>query len=105
PLRGVRGPLQRRVVSVPRLVRSPQPSQQLRANRVIEVVVLERELLHHSQRRLRSLHLGQRDRAVERDDRRRRDGQQLVVQRENLRPVGQLEQRRGGVHGVDGRLQ
>ena len=45
--------------------------------------------------------LGHRDRPVERDHRARRDGQQLVVQRQDLGPVGGGRDGRVAVHGVD----
>ena len=51
------------------------------------------------------MYLGHRDTAVERHDRRRRDHRELVIQREDLPPVGAAGRRRVGVHGADRRLQ
>src|SRR5215217_6977492 len=69
------------------------------------VVALELELVDQLERGSGPLDLADRDRAVEGYDRRRGKREQLVVQGEDLRPVGVLESRGVGVDGVDSRLE
>jgi hypothetical protein len=78
--------------------------EELRARRVEQVVRVEVERVDDRERRLRAFELRERNRAVERDDRVRGDSEQLVVQLEDLTPVGLRGGRGVAVHGVDGRL-
>jgi hypothetical protein len=80
---------------------SAQAAQQVGADRVEQVVPAEIEAVHDGEGGGRALDLGHRDRAVERDHRARRDGQQLVVQRQDLIPVGGGRDGRVAVHGAD----
>src|SRR5918995_991785 len=50
---------------------------------------------------VRAVKLGDRDRAVEGDDRRGIEADELVVEGDDLRPVGVACFAGGGVHGVD----
>ena len=71
------------------LGRPAQPAQQVGAHGVqIAVAAAGPAPPTRSQRHGRAGHLGHRDRPVQRHDRRRRHRQQLVVERDDLRPVG-----------------
>ena len=78
----------RRVILRPRLGAAAQPSQEVGSGGVPRVISGEGERVDDRQRDIWAIELGDRDRPVERDDRGRRDGEQLVVQRDDLRPVG-----------------
>src|ERR1700712_5062976 len=80
---------------------SAQAAQEIRADGVPGVVARERQWVDQREGDLRAVQLGDRDRAVECDDRRRVEPGQLVVQGDHLRPV--CVQRGGGVcmDGVD----
>jgi len=66
---------------------------------------LSAKLVHQSQRSSGALHLADGDGAVEGHDRRGGDRKQLVVEGDDLRPVGLLDCRGVRVHGVDGGLE
>ncbi len=72
---------------------------------VEEVVPAEVEGVHRRQRGGRTVHLGQRHRPVEGDDGRRRERLQLVVQLQDLLPVGVDGGRGVAVDGADGGLE
>ena len=63
----------------------PSRAEQVGADGVEQVVAVERQAVDERERRRRPLDLGDRDRAVERDDRRRREREQLVVELHDLR--------------------
>ena len=69
------------------------------------VVVVQRETIHDVERVRGAVYLCQRHCTVEGDDLRRRERVQLIVQREDLAPVGVGRIARVAVDGVDGRLQ
>ncbi len=69
-----------------------------------QVVAVQVQPVDQVQRRRRAVHLGHRDRPVQRRHRARGHGQQLVVQRDDLGPVGGRGVRRVAVHRVDGCL-
>ena len=62
------------------------------------VIAVEVQLFDDRQRRREAVELGDRDRAIERDDRCRHVREKLVVQRNDLRPLGA---RCGGGISVD----
>ena len=64
-----------------RLGAAAEPAQQVGADGVEEVVAVEVELVDERERGLRPVDLGDRDGAVERDDRARREREELVVER------------------------
>ena len=98
----VRRELVRAVVRVACLVDATEPRQQLAARRVIQVIVVEARGLRWPRARARARATSAtRDGTVEPDDRRRRDGEQLVVEREHLPPVGVGRGRGVAVHRVD----
>ncbi len=97
----VLGGVDRGVVGVLRLSASTEPAQQVGAGGVPRVVLGERQPVDQREGDLRAVQLGDGDRAVEGDDRRRVEPGQLVVQRDHLRPVRVGRGRRVGVHGVD----
>jgi len=68
---------------------------------VERVVVVEVQLVHQSERCSRALHLTDGDGAVEGHHRRGGDREQLVVQGDDLRPVGLLDRRSICIDGVD----
>jgi len=68
---------------------------------VEQVVASEGEAVHEGERRIRSLDFGHGDGAIERHDRTRRAGQQLVVQLEDLPPVRGARLGRIAMHGID----
>ena len=80
------------------LIVAPEPPQQVCPGRVEQVVLVKVESVEDGQRRPGPSDLGQGDGPVHGDDGRWRHRQQLVVQGEDLAPVGRLD--RGGV-GVD----
>src|SRR5829696_4347319 len=83
-----------------------QPPKQIGSGGVEQVVVVQiLQPLHQRQRRGRVLQLTDGDGAVEGHHRGGGDHQQLVVQGDDLRPVGLLDRRGVRVHGVDGRLE
>ncbi len=78
--------------------------EQVGADGVEHVISVELELVDEDERCFRSLDLGYGDRAVERDDRSRREGQKLVVEPQDLAPVRGRRGRRVAVDCVDRRL-
>ncbi len=78
----------RSLVGERRLGGAAQTSQQVGADGMEQVVAVEVEAVDEGERRIRSFDLGHRDRPVERDDRGRGERQQLVVQLQDLPPVG-----------------
>src|SRR5438105_4433943 len=95
----------RRVVCRHCLIGTTKAAKQVGVDDMEHGILVELELLDDRQRRVGSLDLGHRDRPVDRDDRRRREQLQLVVEREDLSPVRFLGGRRVAVHGVDRRLE
>src|SRR5205823_6183022 len=87
------------------LVVSAQPAKQVGSRGVERVVVVQVQLVHQSKRRSGALHLADGDGAVEGYDRRGGDRKQLVVEGDDLRPVGLLDCRSVRMHGVDGGLE
>ena len=81
-----------------------QASKKVRADGVEQVVCAEVEAVDEGERCIRSLDLGHRHRAVEGHDRAQGERQQLVVQLQDLPPVGGGGGRRVAVDGVDRRL-
>lgn len=69
-----------------------------------DVVPAEINAVHDGERGGRILDFGHGDGTVERDHRARRDHHELVVQLQNLSPVGSRRHRRITVHGADRRL-
>jgi hypothetical protein len=65
------------------------------------VVALQLQVFHEHQRSSGTVHLGHGDRPVERHDRSRRERAELVVQLEDLAPVGVRRGRGVAVDGVD----
>src|SRR5262249_51642244 len=61
--------------------------QQIRARRVKQVVLLQVQLVNQRERHRGTVDFADRHRAIECYDWRRRDGEQLVVQGHNLRPI------------------
>ena len=83
-----------------------QPSaQQVGAGRMVGVVAgqLALEAVHGRQCHLGAVKLGDRDGPVEGDDRRLVKAGELVVEGNDLRPVGVAHLAGGGMHGVDRR--
>ena len=81
------------VVRLLRLDGPAEPAEHVGACDVPRVVARQRQSVDQAEADLRTVQLCNCDRAVEGDDRRRVESDQLVVQRDNLRPVGV---RRGG---------
>jgi hypothetical protein len=69
------------------------------------VVGVQLQLVHQRQRGGGALHLPDGDGAVEGHDRRGGDREQLVVQSDDLRPVGHLDRGSVRMHRVDGCLE
>ena len=92
------------VVGVGGLGRPVQAAQQVRPGGVERVVAVEIEAVDQRERYVRAVDLAHRDGSVQRDDWRRRDGEKLVVERDDLRPVGRLDRVGVGVHRIYGRL-
>ena len=96
PLGGIGDGGDRRVVGLRRVGIAAEPAQQVRPDRMEEVVVAQVEGVDKLQRRSGTVDVGHRDRPVERDDRGRREGNQLVVELDNLAsvPCSRLSARR-----------
>src|SRR4029077_19233068 len=71
---------------------------------VVQVVALEIEAIQNFQRRLGTFDLGDRDGAVQRHDCARRHRQELIIELQDLPPVGGGGDRRVAVDGIDRRL-
>ena len=84
-----------------RLVVAVEANEQLGAGGVEQVIGVEVEGVDDGERRRRTFDLGEGDRAVERDDGVRGDREELVVELENLAPVGCGCGRGVAVDGVD----
>ena len=69
------------------------------------MVVVQVQLVHQRQRGSRAADLADGDGPVEGHDRGGGDGEQPVVQGDDLGPVGLLDGPSIGMHGVDGRLE
>jgi hypothetical protein len=85
-----------------------EAAQQVGSGRVEQVVAVQArktQVVHRGQACRRAADLGQRDGAVERDDRRRRQRVQLVVERRDGAPVGAVKGGGEGVDRVDGGLE
>jgi len=89
------------VVRGPRLLAPAQPAQQLGAGGVERVVPLQRQTVNLCQRDLRAVELGDRDQPFEPHDRRGVEADQLIVERDDLRPVGVTDIAGAGVDRVD----
>src|SRR3954449_1171557 len=77
-----------------------EPAEQVGAGGVPRVVARERQPVDRGEGDLRAVQLRDRDRAVECDDRRRVEPGQLVVERDDLRPVRVRRRGRVRVYGV-----
>ena len=64
-----------------------QAPEQVGTDRVEQVIAIEIEAVDERERRMRSVDFGHGDRAVQRDDRARRDRHELVVELQDLPPV------------------
>ena len=84
---------------------SAQPLQQVGSCGVVWVVVVEVQLVHQGQRSRRALHFSDSDGAVEGHDGSGGDGKQLVLQGDDLGPVGLLDGPSICMDSVDGRLE
>src|SRR5258707_3520929 len=104
-LGGVARQLDGFVVRRARLLTAAQPAQQVGAGRMVGVISgqLVLETVDGRQRHFRAVKLGDRDGPVEGDDRRGVEVDELVVEGEDLGPVGVAYVAGGGVHGVDRR--
>ena len=71
-----------------------EPAEQISSRGVVRVVAVQLKRVHDRERGGRAVDLADRDGAVEGHDRGRSDREQLVVEGDDLRPVGLLE--RGG---------
>src|SRR5919108_1090578 len=100
----VLGPGDRRRVRLVRVGGAAQAPQEVGADRMEQVIAVEVEVVDERQRRIRSLDLRHGDRPVESYYRARGDREELVVEREDLPPVGVGCRRRVAVDGVDRRL-
>src|SRR5207302_424136 len=78
--------------------------QQIGADRVEQVVAGEVEIVDQRQRGCGAVDLGDRDRAVQRNDRTGGQCGELVVELQDLPPVRRGSGGGVGVHGVDRRL-
>jgi hypothetical protein len=81
-----------------------EAAQQVGAGRVEQVVAVQprrTQVVHRRQARRRAADLGQRDGAVERDDRRGRERVELVVERQDGGPVGAVIGEGEGMDRVD----
>src|SRR5712691_1271694 len=87
------------------VARSAEPPKQIGSGGVEGLVVVQVQFVDQSERRRGALNLADRDGSVEGNDRRGGDGKQLVVQGDDLRPVGLFECGSVRVHGVDGGLE
>src|SRR6266516_3610552 len=84
---------------------STQPTKQIRSRGVERVIVVQVQLVHQRQRSRGASQLANGDGAVKGYDRRGGEREQLVVQGDDLRPVGLLECRGVRMHGVDRGLE
>jgi hypothetical protein len=103
----VLGACDRGLVRQCRLGVAAEASEQIGADGVEQVVAAEItavEPFHEGERRIRSLDLGHRDRAVEGYDRARGEDEELVVQLQDLPPVCGGRSWGVAVDGVDRRL-
>src|SRR5947209_14590187 len=80
---------------------SAQPPKEIGSRGVEGVVVVQPQFVHQSKRGIRALQLADGDSAVEGHNRRGGDRKQLVIESDDLRPVGLLERRRVCMHSVD----
>ena len=107
PLGAVVGARDRVLVGTRGLGKTAQAPEQIGADGVEHMRVAQRltvETVDDRQRRRRSRGLGDRDGAVEGDDRAGRAREQLIVKLQDLRPVGGGGDGRVAVDGVDRRL-
>src|SRR5919201_950629 len=88
-------------------IHAPEPAQHRPAGRVQQVVALQlrRDRIERRERGAGALDLSDCDRAIQRDYWRRQDRKQLIVEGDDLAPVGGLDRLRGGVNGLDRGLQ
>ncbi len=102
-LSGVASEVNRLLIGCACLLIAPQPTQQVGARGVISVVAGQRLLksVDSSQRHLRTFELGDGYGPVEDDDRRGVDTDQLVVEGDDLGPVGIAYVAGEGMHRVD----
>src|ERR1700722_16834919 len=102
-LAGVARQLDGLVVRRARLLTAAQPAQQVGAGAMVGVIAgqLVLQTVDDRQRPLRAVELGDRDGPVEGDDRRGIDADELVVEGDDLGPVGVAYVTGGGVHGTD----
>ena len=91
------------VVRCARLLAAAQPAQQVGAGRMVGVIAgqLVLKTVDGRECHLRAVKLGDRDGPVEGDDRRGIEADELVVEGDDLRPVGVPCVAGGGVHGAD----
>ena len=96
----------RRGIGAGRLVAATEAAQQVGPRGVEQVIARRGRRPGRRPRRGRppDRRLGDGHGPVEGDDRRRRDGEELVVEGDDLAPVGVRRRRRVAVHGVDRRL-
>src|SRR5438128_943987 len=87
------------------LASSVEPPEQIGSGGVEGLVVVQVQFVDQSERCRGAVNLADRDGSVVGNDRRRGDRKQLVVQGDDLRPVGLFECGSVRVHGVDGGLQ
>ena len=102
PLRAVGGARDGRLVGGRGLLPPAEPAQQVGAGRVEQVVAVEAQLVDQRRARRRGRRTSATATApVERHDGGRARPRQLVVEREDLAPVGVPRRRGVAVHGVD----
>jgi hypothetical protein len=99
--RGVVTARDRRIVRTSGFVGAPESAKQIGANGVEQVVAIKAQRIDERQRGAGTLDFGDRDGAVKCDDGSRSHHDELVVERENLAPVGLCCCGRVAVHGVD----
>src|ERR1022692_714428 len=102
-LGGVARELNGLVVRRARLLTAAEPTQHVGAGRMVGVIAGQFVLktVDGRQRYLRAVKLGDRDGPVEGDNRRGVEADELVVEGDDLRPVGVTYVAGGGVHGAD----
>src|SRR5215472_12035508 len=102
-LGGVARQLDGFVVRRARLLTAAQSAQQVGAGRMVGVIAgqLALKTVDGRQCHLRAVKLGDRDGPVEGDDRRGVEADELIVEGDDLRPVGVAYVAGGGVHGAD----
>src|SRR5581483_634259 len=103
-LGGVLGSVQGGLILACRFRVAAEAAQQVGADGVEQVVAVQVQFVDQVERAARAVDLGDRDRAVQRDDWGGRVREQLVVEREDLGPVGVRGGRCVAVHRVDRRL-